>query len=382
LFFALSNANSSSIVCNFGQRAFSYTAPTNFQPLLDTLLPAPVVAKGSSAMDVVLYTGNTPSSQTITQLNFSPDLVWLKVRNAGDNHQLYDAVRGATNYLHSNVTNAEASDANGLTAFTSNGFSVGSTGGVNSGSMVAWAWDAGTSTVTNTAGSITSQVRANASAGFSIVTYTGTGSSASVGHGLGVAPAFFVTKRRDSSSFGNWTVYHSAIGTQFLELNGTGAASTDSARWSSAATSTVFNIGSGGNVNISGGTFVAYCFAPVSGYSSFGSYTGNGSADGPFVYTGFRPRWVMAKRTDTTGNWWIIDTARDIYNVSDKRLSPNLSQQEFSGDTAGGLPVIFWDLLSNGFKAKSAGGEWVNASGGTYIYAAFAESPFQYARAR
>jgi hypothetical protein len=194
-----------------------------------------------------------------------------------------------------------------------------------------------------------------------------------VGHGLGVAPAFYITKRRDSAAFGNWTVYHSSVGTQALELNATGAAFSDSTRWPSAATSTVFNIGSNGNVNTGSGTYVAYCFAPVSGYSSFGSYVGNGSSDGTFVYTEFRPRWILIKASSFTQGWALFDTARSTYNASSMVfLQPNTSNSESTTDI---------DILSNGFKARANDGN-INGSGQTYIYAAFAESPFQYARAR
>jgi len=482
---------------NFGQRPFAYTAPSGFKALCTANLPTPTIAKGSDYFDVKLYTGNG-STQTISGLNFSPDWVWIKTRSIGYFNVLYDTVRGTgtDKALYSNTTGAEGNDTTlqNLTAFNSDGFSLGTTSGTNilndsSNTRVAWCWDAGansskTYTVTvvsgafyidgkqqptlnleegstytfdlsaasnsghpfrlsesangptqyttgvttsgtagnagatltiavasgaptlyyfctnhsgmggqintnttagasNFAGSITSTVRANASAGFSIVTYTGNGTSgATIGHGLGVAPSFVVVKRRNVAD--SWIVYHSATGnTKYLLLNNTTAATTYSGTWNNAGpSSTTITLGNDVGVNDNGGTYVCYAFSPVSGYSSFGSYTGNGSTDGPFVYTGFRPRWIMAKRTDTTGNWWILDTARDPYNVSDKRLAANLAQQEFYGDTASGLPIIFWDVLSNGFKAKSAGGEWVNASNGTYIYAAFAESPFAYARAR
>jgi len=360
---------------NFGQRPFAYQAPTGFRPLATPFLDTPTIEDPSTVMDVVLWTGNG-TSQTISGLEFSPDFVWFKTRDVARLHQLYDQIRGATKVLSCDTTNAESTESQALTAFTSDGFTVGSNNGANGNNelKVGWTWDGGSSTVSNTDGSITSQVRANPSAGFSIVTYTGTGSSASVGHGLNAAPAFFVTKRRDSSSFGNWTVYHSAIGTQFLELNATGAAGTDPNRWPSAATSTVFNIGSGGNVNVSGGSFVAYCFAPIEGYSAFGSYTGNGSTDGPFVYTGFRPRWLLYKNTTTAAGWQVVDSARDLYNLTDKRLQPNSSDVE----QADGVT----DFLSNGFKLRGTHFR-SNASGDTYIYAAFAENPFALnARAR
>jgi len=242
---------------------------------------------------------------------------------------------------------------------------------------VTWAWDAGSSTVTNTQGSISSQVRANASAGFSIVTYTGNSTvGATVGHGLGVAPQLIIIKARNNVSGGFWQVYHQAIGnTKYLELNSTSAAGTSSNRWNNTTpSSTVFTLGSDSDLNGSL-NYVAYCFAPVAGYSSFGSYTGNGSADGNFVYTGFRPRWLMIK--DTTGStnyWWIYDTARDTYNASGLYLFANVSDAE--QDYRSTYPI---DILSNGFKVRNT---LVSTNNSVFVYAAFAESPFQYARAR
>ena len=376
---------------NFGQRAFAYQTPgTNrpaatFKTLCTQNLPAPLVTKSSSVFDVITYTGTGSSltlpngSSTPTSIAFTPDFVWLKGRSGATDHALYDVVRGVQKDLVSNSTAAETTQTTGLTAFGTNTFTVGSLAKLNttSATYVAWAWDAGTSTVSNPDGSIISQVRANVTAGFSVITYTGTGVNATVGHGLGVAPAFYITKRRDNAAFGNWTVYHSSVGTQALELNGGGAAFSDSTRWPSAATSTVFNIGSNGNVNTSSGTYVAYVFAPVVGNSSFGSYVGNGSADGPFVYLGFRARWIMLKKTDTSSDWWIYDTARQNYNVMGPILYANISDAEFATDAS----VFGRDLLSNGFKVRNAH-VTVNGNGATYIYAAFAEAPFNYARAR
>ena len=359
---------------NFGQRAFAYPV-SGFKALVDTNLPTPVVAKPNTVMDVVLYTGNG-STQTISGLAFSPDFVWYKSRvSAVFNHGLFDIVRGAQNFLASNSTAAELGSIAGVSAFNSDGFTLGSDAGGNTStaSMVAWAWDAGTSTVTNTAGSITSQVRANVSAGFSVVTYTAPSSGAwTTGHGLGVAPQFIITKSRSNAY--SWGTYHVSIGnTGRLDLNTTNAVTTtQNAAWNNTSpTSTVFSVGS--DWAGSGITYVAYCFAPVVGYSSFGSYVGNGSSDGVFVYTGFRPRWIMLKRSDSTESWIIIDAVRDAYNLSANNLFPNLSIAEQGSASL--------DILSNGFKLRSTttGG---NVSGGTYIFAAFAESPFQYARAR
>jgi hypothetical protein len=350
---------------NFGQRAFAYTAPTNFQPLLDTLLPAPVVAKGSSAMDVALFTGNG-SSQNVTGLNFAPDFVWAKRRSAADSHLLFDVIRGATVFMGSDTTNGDQTLSSGLTAFNSDGFSWGSYG--SGATFVGWCWDAGTSTVTNTAGSISSQVRANASAGFSVVTYTVSSSSQTAGHGLGVAPSFVICKRRNSTS--DW-YFQSMIpnANGYLLLNSTAALTSTSYSF----TSTTFPVAYLGGSNEQ---WVAYCFAPVSGYSSFGSYTGNGSTEGPFVFTGMRPRFLMVKRTDNTTNWFILDTARNTYNAVNSYLMPNSSSAEDSNNS-----TVNTDFVSNGFKLRATT-DALNASGGTYVYACFAESPFAYSRAR
>ncbi|NBW22168.1 MAG: hypothetical protein EBR82_80875 [Caulobacteraceae bacterium] len=329
-------------------------------------------------MDVALWTGNG-GTQTISGLGFSPDFVWLKKRSGAADHYLYDQVRGATYRLYSNTTDAESTSATGLNAFTSDGFTLGSAIDVNqsSNTYVAWTWDAGSSTVTNTQGSITSTVRANATAGFSVVTYTGNlTSGATVGHGLGVAPSLILVKCRSNAA--GWLVYHGSLGaTKYLALEGTAAAATYSGAWSDTSpSSTVFSVGYNSSVNFTR-TYVAYCFAPVVGYSSFGSYTGNGSSDGPFVYTGFRPKFVLVKNITTAGTFWgIMDSARDPYNAGGRLLYPNSSIAEEDYTTS--YPD---DFLSNGFKPRNAGTVF-NSSGSTYIYAAFAESPFNYARAR
>ena len=385
---------------NAGQRAFAYTAPSGFKALCTQNLPAPLVTKSNTVFDVVTYTGNA-GTQSITGLAFNPDFVWIKGRNATPWHALFDSVRGTGLRLSSNVTNAET--GNGTTdllqSFNSNGFTVNATlnGGPDSSvnwdgsggaasSYVAWTWDAGTSTVSNTAGSITSQVRANATAGFSVITYTGTGANATVGHGLGVAPTFIIVKSRTSGAR-QWPCYH--IGNKgtgnnlnpqssyiYLNLTNSAPSTGYSGFWNDTApTSTVFSIGTDGGTNASAENFVAYAFTPVVGYNSFGSYTGNGSTDGPFVYTGFRPRFVMVKRSDGVEFWVIIDSARDPYNGAGHYSFPNHPSAEGSGS------LVIHDLLSNGFKLRYQTAD-VNSSGGTYIYAAFAEAPINYSRGR
>jgi hypothetical protein len=359
---------------NFGQRPFSSTAPSGFKALCTANLDDPTIADGSTAMDVVTYTGNG-TSQTISGLNLSPDLVWIKNRSQTDPHSLYDTIRGATKRIVTNSTAQESSNNNSLTAFTSDGFSVGSLDAVNGSSeaLVAWTWDGGTSTVSNTDGSTTANVRANASTGFSIVSYTGTSANATVGHGLNAAPEFIIIKNRDRLT--EWAVYHAVLGaTQHLKINRNYAAQSVASYFNNTApTSSVVSLGGAVVTNYTGEDIIAYCFAPVEGYSAFGSYTGNGSSDGPFVYTGFRPAFVMYKRTDSTSDWYVDDYQRDGYNFSNKNLLANLNNVESGGS--------FTDFLSNGFKLRLSSSAR-NASGGTYIYAAFAENPFKTARAR
>jgi len=372
-------------VLNFGQRPFAYTAPSGFKALCTANLPAPTITQSSTVMDVLTWSGNNAATRAISGLNYSPDLVWIKCRSDAAGHNLYDTVRTAGKLLSSDTTAAETTNSafGYLSQFDSAGFTLtaGTYPGYESGNVnmtgrtyVGWTWDAGSSTVTNTAGSISSQVRANASAGFSIVTYTGNGSSAqTVGHGLGVAPSLVIVKKRSATD--GWLTYFTGFSSnEYLYLDSTVAKASYSGTWGSTPTSTVFGVGDA-VVNANGATFVAYCWSPVAGYSSFGSYTGNGSADGPFVYTGFRPRFILVKRTDGVIQWTILDTARSPSNVADQRLFPNLSQAETvngDGNT---------DLLSNGFKPRNVDSAF-NANGGTYIYMALAESPFQYARAR
>jgi hypothetical protein len=365
-------------ILNFGQRPFAYTAPSGFKALCTTNLPEPVVAKPNTVFDTVLWTGND-TGQTITMPGaFSPDLVWTKTRSVDNAHWLFDVIRGADQGLSSSSTTSELTRSSSVTAFGSTGFTLGTSADVNSSAYtyVAWTWDAGSSTVTNTQGSITSQVRANASAGFSIVSYTGNNTAgASIGHGLNVAPEFVVCKDRDSSS-GWWAVYHSSQGnTKGAYLNSSQAFSTQSFWNNTTPTSSVFTVGANANTNANGNDFIAYCFAPVSGYSSFGSYTGNGSADGPFVFCNFRPRWILTKATNSALDWNIFDAARDPYNSVNKILFPNDANAE--SDYIAYTP---FDFLSNGFKLRT-NIVW-NASSTTYIYAAFAEHPFATARAR
>jgi hypothetical protein len=347
-------------------------------------MPTPTGAAGNPRkyFNALTYAGSA-SNQTVSGLEFTPDLIWFKERTTtGIDHALYDIVRNSyTGALRSNTTGAE-SGGSPFTAVTQTGYTlIGGSSQTNDAfgrTYVTWNWKAGGAAVTNTAGSITSQVSANTDAGFSIVTYTGTGANATVGHGLGVAPKMVIVKRRNST--GDWPVWILPVAVtgsdRVLFLNTTGAQTAAGTNFnSSSPTSTVINVGTNAATNGSGGTYVAYVFAEIPGYSKFGSYTGNGSADGPFVYCGFRPRWIMFKRTDTTVDWQILDTARNTSNLTNLGLYPNLSLAEQT-ETNNVL-----DITANGFKVRGTGVA-SNVSGGTYIFAAFADLPFQLANAR
>ena len=320
--------------------------------------------------NTVLYTGNG-TTQSITGVGFQPDWTWIKERSSTSNHEVYDSTRGATKLLSPNNTDAEGTNASALTSFDSDGFSVGSGGAVNENSQtyVGWNWKAdGGTTSSNSDGSITSTVQANTTAGFSIVTYTGNGTSgATVGHGLGKAPATVIIKSRDDAD--SWLVLPPSLGaTKALNLDTTGQVQTYTPYFNDTnPTSTVFSLGNDGRTNGSSENFVAYCFADVKGYSKFGSYTGNGNANGPFIYTGFRPAFVIAKVTNATNSWTIQDNKRNVDNPVSNYLLANDSGAE-------GTSGLDFDFLSNGFKLRTASGA-VNGSGNTHIYMAFAEFP-------
>jgi hypothetical protein len=322
-----------------------------------------------------LYSGNG-STQSITNNanagNFQPDWVWFKRRTGSNSHQLYDSVRGATKRIRSDTNEAESTVSAGLTSFDSNGFSLGSDEAVNvnSGSFVAWQWKANGGTTTSGGSDdtvSTSAHQANTTAGFSVVTYSGTGTQGhTVAHGLGVAPEVIFLKARNKSQ--NWRVFHhktASDGTKRLILDQTNAQEDAAFLNDTAPSSTVFTLGASDDAwNASDGTYVAYCFAPIQGYSKFGSYTGNNSTDGVFIYTGFKPAWLMVKKTDGTANW-DITTAAISQNQIDERLRANLSNAEESSG--------YVDFLSNGFKMRNTNGSQNN---GSYIYMAFAEHPF------
>jgi hypothetical protein len=329
----------------------------------------------SAYFQTVLWSGSG-SGQAITNggnSDLQPDWVWIKKRAGGTarSHQLYDSSRGVTKLLHSDAADAEQTQSQGLTAFGSDGFTVGSNDGVDGsgGTYVAWQWKAnGGTTSSNTDGTITSTVQADTTAGFSIVQYVGNGSSgATFGHGLGVAPELVILKNRDTAR--SWFVGHLSLGFNYVtHLNQSTASDANSVYWNNTApSSTVVTLGNneGGNENTN--NFVAYCFKQIQGYSSFGSYTGNGNADGPFIYTGFKPAWIMWKRTDAADSWVILDSDRNTFNVMDNYLLPNSNGAEASAD--------FLDFTSNGIKIRNTFTS-SNNSGSNYIYLAFAENPF------
>ena len=342
-------------------------------------MPTPTIPAGNKYMDAVLRNGFGSAGGAITSLQFQPDFIWEKTRSSASDNNLANSIAGSTKLLASNTTAAEATNTTYITGFTSNGYTFGTGDYGTSTTLVDWVWKAGGTAVTNTSGSISSQVSANTTSGFSVATYTGTGANATIGHGLGVAPQMVIVKTR-SLSGENWNCWHTSLGgnTYRILLNTTAATDTGSPTvWSSGGinpTSTTFTVGTNSGTNGSASTYVAYCWAPIAGYSAFGSYTGNGSADGVFIYLGFRPRWVMIKCTGVD-HWNIEDSSRNTYNPEQTRL---LTDDPTSEQTSSAYYV---DYLSNGFKLRTTDVGF-NGSASTYIYAAFAENPFKYANAR
>ena len=365
---------------NFGQRPFAYTPPTGFKKLNTYNLPDSTIVDGSQYMNTVTWTG-TGTTNSVTGFGFQPDLNWTKVRDGVSNTFVHDIIRGTSVRLATSLTNAEAGGL--ITSFDSDGFTTANTGtGFNGNgySYVTWGWrGSDSSPVSNTDGTITSTVSANTTSGFSVVTYTGNGiSGATVGHGLGAKPAMVILKDRDTA--GGWEVWHQNLGSEsyFIRLNESSATYTGfTNRWTAFSASNI-TLGNNGTTNSNGDNYVAYCFADVEGFSKFGSYTGNGSADGPFVYTGFRPAYMVVKRIDSTGDWFVVDSSRATYNQIGPALNANTTSAEFTLNSPTGGAV---DFLSNGFKWRGYASV-LNGSGGNYIYMAFAENPFKQSLAR
>ena len=315
--------------------------------------------------NTILYTGNG-GTQSLTGVGFQPDLVWNKRRTGANEHALTDAVRGTTKTIFSSLNNAETTQSGGLTSFDSDGYSVGSSGEFNDNSetYVGWNWKANGSGSSNTDGSVTSTVSVSTTSGFSICKFDATGSTMTFGHGLGVKPAVMLIKRTDSNSNGNWIVYHKNVGaTKFLTLNATTAETTSSTRFGDTEpTSSVATVGS---ELLSGGTYIAYCFAEKQGFSKFGSYTGNGNADGSFIYTGFKPAFVLGKNTTVAGQHWFMNDNKRGINGGSNWLKADGSDAELTN-------LVNCDLLSNGFKLRN-NNDIFNDSGETFIYMAFSE---------
>jgi len=332
------------------------------------------IDKPTDYFETELYSGSS-SDVTMNALDFQPDWVWLKKRSSSGDNLTYDSVRGTNKRLTINGNDAEvdrSSNNDELKSFNSDGWTLGTYNSNVTGAgsnCVSFNWKAGgSSTSSNSDGSITSSVSANTTAGFSILTFTGTGSSATVGHGLGAVPKMILFKKTSGAQ--GWGVYHAGVGnTGALRLDGTDATDTTSNYFNNTSpTSSVFTVNTNNSVNNSGGTMLAYCFAEKKGYSKFGSYTGNGNADGTFVFTGMKISWLLLKRTDSADNWYLYDNKRDTENPQAVAINADASGAEFT--TSNTL-----DFISNGFKLRSSEAT-TNASGGTYIYMAFAESPF------
>lgn len=327
------------------------------------------IKKPSDYFNTKLYNG-TGANQSITGVGFQPDFTWIKVRSIGFNHRLQDSVRGATKSLYSNLSNTEQTNTDGVLSFDTDGFSLGndaSNGSFNSSgnTFASWNWLAGTTSGLS-GGTITpSSYSINATSGFGIYKYTGNSTSgATIAHGLGKVPTMIMVKRLDSPK--EWQIYHTAMGNgKWIELT-TGTPQTGISRWNNTSpTNTLFYLGNDSDVNNSAGTYLAYVFCDVTGYSKFGSYTGNGNTDGTFVYTGFSPSFVMLKRTNTTGSWTMYDNKRHTYNPNGEYLLANSSGASVDFDNV--------DFLSNGFKLRDA--SFNNGSGDTIIYMCFAEEP-------
>jgi len=371
-----------------GYGDFKYSVPSGFLAMCSANLPEATIGPNSATQaddnfNTVLYTGDGTNGQAITGVGHQPNFLWIKSRSGTAYHELHDSVRGAGKRLFANDTAAE-SDVGTVSSFDSDGFTVSRNSAYdgtnqNGVTFVGWSWKAGGTAVSNTDGSITSSVSVNQDAGFSIVSYTGTGSAATVGHGLSSAPEVIITKNRDDS--GNWMVYHANIAsdaeTDYINLNLTNAAADGASVWNDTApTSSIFSVGTNGNSNGSSDDIIAYCFHSVEGYSKIGSFVGNGSTDGTFIFTGFRPAWFLVRRSSAASNWTIFDNKRGPFNEIVNSIDANLSNAEETGTSVNDV-----DFVSNGIKIREDNGD-LNASGGTIIYLAFAEAPFKYANAR
>ncbi len=373
---SLHDTSSRNITAYFEEADWWGTPNTGYKALSTANLPTPAIADGSTAFQTTLYTGNGTAigsgglavSQTENS-TFQPDFVWIKRRNSTVQHALTDAVRGVTKELNSDALTAESTVAEGLTTFGSSGFTVGSDASYNTSAApyVAWQWLAGNGTTSNTDGSITTTTSVNQASGISIMTYTGNATAgATIGHGLGAKPGLVIAKSRSTGA--RWWVYHEDQGaTKYGILELSNAFATSSIYWNNTEPdSSVITLGTG-NTNVSGGSMLAYAFTEIPGFSKIGAYTGNGNANGAFIYTGFKPAWLMIKRTNSTSSWGISDTKREGYNVDNDFIMADTTAAETTTD--------YVDLLSNGFKIRNSGTA-VGTSGSNFVFLAFAEKPF------
>lgn len=354
----VSTAAATTATLNSGSKSFTGSVPTGYSALCTANLPAPAILDPSDHFFAKIRTG-TGASYSVTGLNFQPDLVWVKGRSGATDHAIYDAVRGVQKQLESNTTTDETTETTGLTAFNSDGYTGGALAqmNTNTATYIDWMW------------------KESMTAGLDIVSYTGNGANRTINHGLGVVPKMVIIKSRTTAGADtNWAVYHASLAnTEYLLLNSTAAKATGATYWNSTTpTSSVFSLGTHADVNTNSDTYIAYCFTEIEGFSKFGSYTGNGSTDGPFVYCGFRPKYILIKNSSAVASWIIFDSVRQTYNV----MGPEL----YAEDPAAEVTNTRLDITSNGFKLRSLGAA-VNASN-TYIFSAFAELPFKYATAR
>ena len=379
-FYQETSSDESAALFNFGQFPYNYTVPDGFKTLSSrniqptyydaTNQPAKTFLKPKKHFETLLYTGNDTTGRVITDLEFQPDFVWIKMKShAGDNHHLYDSIRGAGKTIFSNTDGVEqTSDTDRLSAFNSNGFTLGNNYRVNGSgrTFAAWCWKGGGAAVTNNDGTITTSVSVNEEAGFSIVSYSGTGSAGTIGHGLGKVPKCIITKRRTGTE--DWKVYHvDSDGGKFLKLNSTQAQTSNSDVYpNTAPTSSVYSLGNHASVNGSGDTYIAYCWADIPGYSKFSSYVGNGNSNGVYAHLGFKPAMMIIKRIDATEDWWLHDYKRNPYNPVNDNLYPN-------GSEASAIETAV-DHYADGFKLRTSNQNW-NANGSTYVYLAWADQP-------
>ena len=367
-----------------GKGQFRYAPPSDFLALCEDNLPTPAITDPGKYFKTVLWTGDGNMGRNITGVGFKPDLVWIKSRSFTNNHHLFDSVRGPNRILRSSTRDRESIPGNIMPSFNDDGFTVGEDGSNNAtndngNNFVAWCWQAGAGTTSlNTDGAINSVVSVNQDAGFSIVSYTGTGSNTTVGHGLTVTPNVVICKNRTDDNT-NWSfngnVAGLTYGTNKMMLQSTSAIVGDTNEVMGAGTS-IINLGNSSATNDANNEQIAYCWHSVDGFSKFGSYVGNGSQDGPFVYCGFKPAFLMIKRTDTTGEWWMYDNSRGSINPIPRMLLANADGTE-NEDSASYL----LDFVSNGFKWRS-GLAASNGNGGSFFFMAFAESPFKTANAK